>query len=758
MTTLNYDWRKSAAQGAMPDDAIEQAFFSQAGAAVQNKLAPLFKDPYRLGFEIVQKNDDNTRLVGIMAFRVNKSLLYAPSFFLNGEIKGTDLLYRHTEKRFVPATEDWAKHLLEKDEPAVGEGLSRSDRKKYPADMQLRRISMPPFSHNGVKQASNKKRFLWLAPGLEVHTEELYKQATADPCLATFLNEDWDQWIKDACEVKPLEPILGRFIREDGGMDAFEKIAYAIEHSVAFTERLLAHTEIEELEVPAVDKQASTPSDMVLFNKSLPKEFVEHADEFFKRGHFILDKRADEKTAIVYETSPDEKRLESVGDPGYYKILLFDGDEVVAFCARHTNEEVGDCCGNPSPVPCSSIFQDEQKPETVFVTDDGRTGRSRLILGTPVHEKDFLDKSMSTGETYRIYDGRHGCMSDPVKVTSKEEKDGITTYEVVSNWGSKRTIKHNPDYENVALGDGVLGDKAQFAKIKSTARNRYDGQQGDPGFDFDSTKAGDEDTLREWILSTGTVKKASLHFKNGSFALHTGHLTTSNWVDRLSLIVGLSRGLLIKSGAAEELADAAEAKGSTEFFIEFPKSAGTIRLLQHPEFQTQHDSDFGTEVEYPQGYSVPTLTETSDAPEHRIGDAWDPSMGKGPVSSSNEGGVPMDILLNSTPQQLAQMSQQDNIPHMFEHGAVGMLTNVYDSAAMIDKYLPDMEQGLDRGGRILYMFYWKPGDYQDLYGVDDMDNLENELLSNFKSWGAMVLNLIQKSKTKQQGSQQMLPH
>ena len=42
------------------------------------------KSPYRVGFEIVHHNDDNTRLVGIFVFRVNKDLYYAPVFFING--------------------------------------------------------------------------------------------------------------------------------------------------------------------------------------------------------------------------------------------------------------------------------------------------------------------------------------------------------------------------------------------------------------------------------------------------------------------------------------------------------------------------------------------------------------------------------------------------------------------------------------------------------------------------------------------------
>ena len=66
---------------------------------VSNNAGDLMKSPHPLGFEIVHKNTENTRMAAVFAFRINKDLLYAPCFFLNGTIKGTDLLYRHCAQR-----------------------------------------------------------------------------------------------------------------------------------------------------------------------------------------------------------------------------------------------------------------------------------------------------------------------------------------------------------------------------------------------------------------------------------------------------------------------------------------------------------------------------------------------------------------------------------------------------------------------------------------------------------------------------------
>jgi hypothetical protein len=104
------------------------------------------------------------------------------------------------------------------------------------------------------------------------------------------------------------------------------------------------------------------------------------------------------------------------------------------------------------------------------------------------------------------------------------------------------------------------------------------------------------------------------------------------------------------------------------------------------------------------------------------------------------------------PMELYAMSKDKGMPNLFEHGMVGSLVNTYDSAALIEKYLPALEDGLDRIGRILFLFYWKPEDFVKAFGEDDQDQLENKLVSNFKSFGALILELIQKNQQRQSGS------
>jgi hypothetical protein len=80
---FNNNWReKVAAMTEIDDIDIEKTFSDIASGFVANKVGDLMKDQHRIGFEIVKKNEDNTRMIGVFAFKVDRELLFAPVFFL----------------------------------------------------------------------------------------------------------------------------------------------------------------------------------------------------------------------------------------------------------------------------------------------------------------------------------------------------------------------------------------------------------------------------------------------------------------------------------------------------------------------------------------------------------------------------------------------------------------------------------------------------------------------------------------------------
>src|SRR5262245_60940239 len=77
---------KAGELGGGQDTQFEGAFANLAHAYMRDK-APKLLD-YEVGFQLIEKNNENTKAVGVFGFKVGDQWLYAPVFFLNGDLKG----------------------------------------------------------------------------------------------------------------------------------------------------------------------------------------------------------------------------------------------------------------------------------------------------------------------------------------------------------------------------------------------------------------------------------------------------------------------------------------------------------------------------------------------------------------------------------------------------------------------------------------------------------------------------------------------
>lgn len=728
----NYDWRKHASMTAADDAQVEKAFMDQAYGFIANKAGPLMKDPHRLGFEVVSKNDTNTRMVGIFAFRVSEQLLYAPVFFINGEIKGTDLLYRHDTKTFVPLNDEWVTWLIEKNEQDTGAGIDKSQRKYMQPDVSFNSLVSP----GGAKMASEVLDELQKAAGL-----------------------NFDEWCNAAAEQTDPGPILKNFILQDGKQAAMKMLEGALS-DVRFAEALVTACDVETFapsELPDIlakeaaerVKQASA-SKLRLYFGGPPAGVKEAAETFYKQGFMLVDDRkpTEDKLSVVYEDNLRD--IEQFSGPGLYDVLMRDGNTQKAFVARQSDEDWGDGGNNCARCvnPCFGSAADSV--EAVVVLKDGNAAVRSKVMGkflkTPeqCQEDGDLKETMASGKLYRVYFGRSGTLSRPVKVTGKRTRNGITVYTVLRQYtDSEGSLTHNPEFSGSSPSESILGDDARFIEVKGSVTKK---DSGWCSWDLNSNvPTGDRSSLENWIWATGGLSKASLRkAASGEFFLKTA-TGTSNLVGRMDALVGLARDFKIHGDTAQSLIEAADRDGGIEFWLEPHEKAASavMSLLGEPDFEEGYDDIHGVPVQNPQEYALDTEQEMDEPEDPRIGDAWDPTSADG---------LPGSILGQLPPEELQQLAQLHKLPNVFEHGVVGSLTKTFDSSAMIAKYLPSFEKALDSLGRVLFLFYWKPGDFEDAYGSDDMMNLENELLSNFKSFGQMTLNLLKKTKRQAEGS------
>ncbi len=725
-----YDWRSQAKAAAVADDyAVEKAFMDQAYVAVQNKCGPLMRDPYQIGFEIVYKNESATRMVGIFGFRAGRQLFYVPVFFLNGEIKGSDMLYRHLTKSFVPNTEEWVIYLIATARNEIGTGMPKGESRRIPGRMNLDALAYPPF--DGVKRSS---------ADLGVDEEDI-KQAADLPGR-------WDAWLNDIQSVPKVEsPDLKHWLGV-GGAGAVEKLAALIEESVEFA------TELERnfpngTWIPDMPKAAAAPEPV---EPDLVLAYSGPADVILKHGFTINDKRQDDKLNVVY--AEDTGELETCARPGLWDVLQPDGSMeenyvFMASCAPHVGKPVGGDCGGGLS---GRGYHDTEKRRVVLVQPGGERNSAELVAanvhGTQLKsDREILSsllEGVDTGKAYRVIDPDTHEASPPFAVIAKaSSRDGVTEYRVRCDGYTERTIVINPDSDVHSTVDGYFGRRTRFVQV-GLERNtrRAEGNYYDIEFKT-NISTGDTRTVDSWVRSMLPVKSASIrldpHINRYALSYH-GQTVTG--LSKVATAVSLVTDLHIHGDAAMALLDAMGDRGRVNFKV-LNKSAAALTLRDQPQFRTYSDPDFGIPVDPAQSYVLETQWNGMTPPDPRIGDAWDPTYGN---ATRNGDGLGDDALLNMRPQQIAEMSNQGDTSAVFEHGVIGTLTNTFDAKTLVHDYIPKLEDAVDALGRTLFLFYWKPTDFEMDYGADDMSQLENQIGSNFRNLGTLLLELLKRSK------------
>ena len=137
---------------------FEQAFSSLAYAYLKDK-APRLLD-YMLGFQLIDRNEDNTKAIGVFGFQIGKQWLYAPVFFLNGDLKGHELLYIKNNDSFVPMKENWINYLMSRKPHILGEPSVGKLQELGGIAPDINSLSVSP---QGNKSASDT---YWLEPAL----------------------------------------------------------------------------------------------------------------------------------------------------------------------------------------------------------------------------------------------------------------------------------------------------------------------------------------------------------------------------------------------------------------------------------------------------------------------------------------------------------------------------------------------------------------------------------------------------------------
>lgn len=829
---------------AANDLDIEKAFSDQASGFVENKVGDLMKDEYRIGFEIVKKNDSNTRMVGVFAFRVDKDLIFAPVFFINGEIKGP-LLYRSANKMFVPADKEWASYLIESIERRDGKSRSKSSLNESAPLVQMQRLSFNPAKGMGkaasadvvegdtciccevkpVTTAGDKLRGVYeiqkrldtkpgeqpkLSNGCSVlkmaavtdGTIRMYLDDAEVGCLTKKAAEDiqagvattikadgvevvadrngtvilkraffdnipdnsaqWDAMLEIVEKQASSEGLLKEFLREPGiGKVASEAILEAAS-DYKFADALAGlYPNPADLFPSSYEEKQASAEEGGLEIHYATDELEKSASvsmKYFADGFYIKDTRPAETMSVVYEEAPGN--VTAPDTPGVYSLLASDGsfvdDVIVAPISDIVVGEDDDMsyCARPAICRSGSGDWDREVPDKIAIKDGKITKFNKNVYGIytgEIKDSGSLRNTVESRNVYFVY--VNDKFVGPIAVLNTKTIDGVTKAEIVSTryWAhgmyiSKYDTKDiiiNKDIDKSEIANGVFGADAKFVRVSGKFDNELDSWSKGGHYNFDSVDGiGSHSTLNNWLFSkfnTTKVKvESSVNQEKKAYVFSDAWGNKSDRMSRLEALVKMARDMGMSANTAYSMLDYVDAVGSNEFYLQpTEKVASRLTLVDRPIFDDEFDSEFGIPMQPTKKYKLRVQGDQEMSPASAIGDMLNPTTATG---------LPDLTVATTAPEDLRALADTYHLPHVFEHGMIGTLADTFNAIAMIDKYIPKLEEGVDALGRTKFLLHWRPDDFEKAYGRDDMASLEAEVDTNFEELGALLLKLIRKAE------------
>jgi hypothetical protein len=138
-------------------------------------------------------------------------------------------------------------------------------------------------------------------------------------------------------------------------------------------------------------------------------------------------------------------------------------------------------------------------------------------------------------------------------------------------------------------------------------------------------------------------------------------------------------------------------------------------------------------VKYAGGFPFPNMDVTSYDPSINMDVQTPTTMTTTDIPS----GITLDKETIAAAEKASKLGKKD----FFDTAVMTGMAKVKNLEDQISEYVSDIMRGMDRLGRVLFMYYWRADEFTDMYGQDDVVELEDSLRDTFQSLGDLVLFL-----------------
>jgi hypothetical protein len=765
---------KLASLGGDQEASFEQAFATLAYSYISDQ-APRLLD-HLVGFQLVERNDDNTRAVGIFGFQLGKQWIYVPVFFLNGELKGNEFMYQKSNDQFLPLSEAWVNDLLGKRPHILGESEPKNLNELGVIQPDLRALSIPPGDGQAKMSSVRIPDYIedWAVPTLPW----LYKTASTNPyagesertILPRLLSQSF-ALCKEAMLVRKQYPDLADAMDRIYGKEAIcQAIRDLRDKTIKLAKSALLRNEPEG---PALDGTFSIlhgfrPGNKSAFEKvsiTVDKDvpFTEHAPELtetqqeklLREGHLVKDHRNGDEVSIPYNTQI-EIELTNPDSTGVYDVLTKPGSYERCLIISHPYS-----CGERKDFCTVVRLQPKEwlnaHRAAIYVRPQTDNERDAFVDWFDKQGKTKLER---TGLYVAVCRDRTGTV--PFRV---QEKVGEDRYRVsTKDWGARRPrwlpAVAQRETDPWMTNSGCYSDYVELNRNKGTKLKVSGGTIFIPEDavivevkkpkkpkkeDRDNCCVpccSDDDESQPPPIEPGNIAdiQLGLEQKMAHLKLYAdGNEVSINRLPGISTKQALF-DLIEQYGFREKAAKVmlgqaqrARARGQhARFYVKY--AAGYPRLVQEaptapaiPEATMTTDQAYGPmPAHYPEFESLDVAGMSAADTDPAIYDTSPDAM-PDPMSMQHA-------------QQAAQAGQKE----VFDTSMIAGLLKTVRQDSMVSRYSGDLMKALDRIGRLLFMFYWHNEQFAEHYGKSDMPELEDTLRNVLESLGDLILFIKEK--------------
>jgi hypothetical protein len=749
--------------------------------------APHLSD-YMLGFQLLKKNDDDTKAAGIFAYKVGEELVYIPVFAINGDIQGHELMYLVSKDQFVPSDEKWVNYLLSRkpQEPGVPEGRNRGDIPSYG-------VLRPSFMDSGLKLGSAEKV---LPPELTLYAlKTLFKQASVGtpalerafwtPAKQTRRIPAWN-WKQAACidldvrrlfersykAVKIAEtlsreyPVFGRLLRFAMDGEGLENYKAEWEKRASLAEKLgvvprSPRTLQQRLEarIPRpVPQRAKTGSVRVYDLEEIPEvqfRFLpeETIDRIHRDGYYAADSRdqsklaalltdmgtEQEKLRVVKKENRDRRDLWNPVEPGLYKVFTSDGTFRDCFILERSllTSSSGGGCGISLSEPGKDIWLvlDKKTRETLHAPSH------RIFVASRDPDPEWLDKlpdsnaGLPAENGYDRYRDIKVLLVTPygIVLTGCYEKNREGSF---TEYYTGETVR--PVSESLRGFRGLGTQGRVILAPKKTKLRRYkenpESSRLQPG------------TYSLWLDLLARHSLPVVVQKNpGAVGQYTIDALPGLWTKRAALETLMTRHHLPQD-SAEEMLKTAEA--------ECPVPV-TFRRTKTADFDYSEDAEQKRyKVHFPEnqkgvhdvtGMPIRQNLETSEIVDglQATGELSEKDLWPGlPSAETDQSGAPPapDPEAMSLASQAARSGQKEFVSSQM---LLSLLREIDDDSIIV-KYITVFEKACDTLGRLYMQVLWRSDFFEERFGMTQLREFKEMLVSLFQQTGDFICYLRQR--------------